>query len=115
MAVMRRDQRSAEDDTMTNANAECGQCAHFRFVRQGNAQKVGECRRNAPNARTDGGPQIEAAWPMVLERDGCGEFKAAEPAADKLEAVASNVTVLEKPNGRTPRRTTKAAGKRKTR
>jgi hypothetical protein len=100
---------------MTNTNAECGQCAHFRFVRQGSAQKVGECRRNAPNARTDGGPQIEAAWPMVLERDGCGEFKAVQLVEDKAEAAASNVTVFEQPKGRTPRRTTKASGKRKTR
>lgn len=115
MAVMRRDQRSAEDDTMTNVNAECGECAHFRFVRQGSAQKVGECRRNAPNARTDGGPQLEAAWPMVLERDGCGEFKAEEPVADNTEAPTANAAVLEKPKGRTPRRTTKASGKRKTR
>lgn len=78
---------------MIETEPHCGNCKHFRFVWQGNAQKVGECRRNAPQARTDGGPDIPASWPRVLELDSCGEFAAkgaATPVTVK-DAVAAGV------------------------
>ena len=91
----------------------CGRCKHFTFVRQGSAVRVGECRRSAPQPRTDGGPVSEASWPLVLETMSCGDFelipesKSAEKEAKPVRADANADAVPS------PRRRKKAAAKAK--
>ena len=106
---------------MTDQTARCGDCKHFAFIRQGSAEKVGECRRNAPSPRNDGGPLQDAAWPHVLESQSCGEFATAlaqrpappppQPPVPPTDLVSETGRTRD---GRMPRNTTKGGtGRRK--
>lgn len=61
----------------------CGNCRHFNP--KGDGQ--GECRRFPPaQLRGEDGDTIENVWPMMLERECCGEFAPAAGAAEDAEA-----------------------------
>lgn len=98
----------------------CANCSRWRFVRQGNAKRAGECRRHAPGPATGGGAVVEAQWPITLEDDVCGDFmpkgEAAMPA-DPSEVPVTDpdrelVTDVVNTVGRVPRQTTQG-GKRR--
>lgn len=103
-----------------SAEPHCGGCRHFTLKGRGNLQAFGECRRNAPQARTDGGPDIPASWPRVLELDSCGEFaakgaagvKAPPPPPPVPEAPPTKVMREGDVRARTPRSTTKGGARR---
>lgn len=82
----------------------CGTCRHFTFTRQGSAEKVGECRRNAPAPITAIGPQQQASWPIVIESMGCGEWR-------EVVAVSAKPKPPAKPKASPKARKTKTPAK----